>query len=513
MGLERDALKWAATIFEVWPASGDWPPALIARIQRDYKYRLGANSEPLKSILVICKANACETVVIERDYYDEDYIDEYVNFYCKTFRSHPQRCLRLHFFAAKVARRHLTNLKPYAKHYLGYTVVRPTSAFATGRTVIRPLATPPVETYVLSRAAFRVNLCGNGLEVIGAPFMQQDINVGACAQAALWMMALFMHAAYQTSRFHPAEISRAATRFLPSSGGRDGLHIDQMKEAVRSMGFVPHSLYKLEQNTTPANLREMSKFIYAYVESEIPVLLALMTPSGGHAVAAIGHTYRLSPHSLPSIVAPNQTFAFGGTAIPYRTSSEWVSDFVVNDDAAGPYRSIPNDGNSLATIDSAIAMTPPQVNLTPADAENHARSFLGGVNSFFRASPFSEADVSDLVLRPSLIRSNKFKERLATSSIHEAIRRLYRAAPLPKFLWLVELSTPSMVSHPDPQRRQAVGELLIDATANPFDVGVAVVGFHLYGRVFVLFGRTPITMTIPDDRPYIHAVRTHDSVP
>ena len=505
------------SVYETWKAAGDWPDQLIQHISSQYSYRVGGNDQPLRSMLDLTKKNGCQTVVIERDYYDEDYLDEYVAFYCRTFDPHSQRCLRLHFFTAALEARDLRDLQDKSESYLGYTVVRPTHAFVSGRSALVPDRNPPNETYILSRATFPVNLAGNPLQVVAAPFTQQDINVGACAQSALWMMALYMHRAYGYTRFHPAEISRAATQYLATSGGRDGLNLDHVKEGIRSMGFTPHSCSAVvDPNVGPIalNQRELSKFIYAFVESELPVLLAYVTQSGGHAVAAVGHTYQLTPaqHLLPS-AGPAQSFVFGADQIEYRTASEWVGAFVVNNDAEGPYRPFPNDAPTLQHLMGAFATAPAEINLTPQDAEYRFQAFIPRVNDLFDPNDhFSKADFSDLVIRPYLIRSNKYKAALKSRPLHDVIKRIYRSAPMPKFLWVIELSRPNLISQADPSKRQMLGEFLIDATGNPFDHDVAVLGFHFLGRVF--FRHTQkITVTIPGDGPYPHSVRAPGSVP
>ena len=65
--------------------------------------------------------------LLESGYIDEDYRDEYINFYAKTYRELPLRCERLHFFKG-------------IEEYLGYIVLRPIIGRPVCRTMLRPPA-------------------------------------------------------------------------------------------------------------------------------------------------------------------------------------------------------------------------------------------------------------------------------------------------------------------------------------------------------------------------------------
>ncbi len=38
------------------------------------------------------------SIVVEGDYIDRDYMDDYANYYARCFADYPRRCMRLHFF-------------------------------------------------------------------------------------------------------------------------------------------------------------------------------------------------------------------------------------------------------------------------------------------------------------------------------------------------------------------------------------------------------------------------------
>ncbi|MGA2356720.1 MAG: hypothetical protein ABSG02_19675, partial [Terriglobales bacterium] len=44
-----------------------------------------------------------KTIVVEEEYVDGDYLDDYASFYVKCFEDYPKRCKRLHFFAVETS--------------------------------------------------------------------------------------------------------------------------------------------------------------------------------------------------------------------------------------------------------------------------------------------------------------------------------------------------------------------------------------------------------------------------
>lgn len=55
-------------------------------------------------------ALGAKTIVIEANYVDHDYLDDYTAFYVKCLTNYPRTCKRLHFFASKFSERQLNYL-------------------------------------------------------------------------------------------------------------------------------------------------------------------------------------------------------------------------------------------------------------------------------------------------------------------------------------------------------------------------------------------------------------------
>jgi hypothetical protein len=79
----------------------------------------------LDRVWELCDEHGVDEMLLEREYIDADYRDEYSHFYASTFRRLPDRCERLHFYASG--------------RYVGFAVMRP----ILGRPVCRTMIAPP----------------------------------------------------------------------------------------------------------------------------------------------------------------------------------------------------------------------------------------------------------------------------------------------------------------------------------------------------------------------------------
>jgi len=152
------------------------------------------NPKPLDNILDMLKGPplSCKTAVFEYDYVDQDYLDEFSAFYSKSFKSYPSRCVRILFFDKDLTGREPLEIHAERDSFLGYMVLRPTDLQRVGRTLLRPPIQDGNSEFIHCVAPFRTHICGDCFVVSAMPFIQQDTQVGACAQASLWMLARYM---------------------------------------------------------------------------------------------------------------------------------------------------------------------------------------------------------------------------------------------------------------------------------------------------------------------------------
>ena len=216
---------------------------------------------------VIRQAGA-KHALLEREYIDIDYRNEFAHFYAGTFRTTSDRCERIHFFGENNA-------------YLGFVVIRP----IIGRPICRTMvAAPPTEApYVSCYATSGVRPYGASLVARGFPFISQDAQFGVCAHAAVWMVSLYHHLVNRLPRRLMSDIASAAgarqelDRLVPSAG----LTAAQMGTALREIGLpvIPYIVGKL-----PAG-EDVEHIACRYLNSRIPVLVI----TDDHAVVLIGY--------------------------------------------------------------------------------------------------------------------------------------------------------------------------------------------------------------------------------
>lgn len=490
----------------------------------------------------------CQTVIIEKEYVDRDFASTYSRFYSHLFMDVPKRCIRVHFLSQPLGASDLIDLEE-KDAYLGYTVVRPTKALPLGRTVISANVRDPNAEFVLTKAEYSVNLSGSRLKIEGAPFIQQDGRCAACASAALWMATNYLSRKYDLPTRSTVEITELAagydfttSRLMPPHG----LTVPQMMNALAAMGYSP----QLYDHPYP---KEAKRTIYSYVESRIPVILAISLQGGNHAVVAIGHTFRTpTDPELATIQVEGS-----GQVVTQYENSDWIPEFIIHDDQGGLYGRIrilkledyllddddetvdttklplppgikpavsevhcpieleypclaPNpEHKQMANLYAIILPLPPGVSLLAEDARRKAFELLIFTN-FLHNSP----DLSNLVLRTYLTSSNEFKENLKRRpKMHEGLRAFYRGKPMSRHIWITEISTRELFDKERSDERLMFGEIIMDSAASPFTPGF--ITLHVPGYVMQMnpddANFAPClqkALQLPDDQPYPHEVRT-----
>ncbi|MCD6193703.1 MAG: hypothetical protein J7L26_09575 [Candidatus Aminicenantes bacterium] len=169
----------------------------------------------------------CETIIRENSYVSKDYLIDYSLFYSRSFKEYPRFTQRLHFFSKRVS---LGDLKEFLskgytckitpelnRHYLGFTVIKPTLPSSLGKTVLKTY--PEREkgnTRHFLKKRERVSFCGIPLEVHSLPFQEQDQAVSACATVSLWICLHALQSLYHEGEvISPGEITQLAFSIYP----------------------------------------------------------------------------------------------------------------------------------------------------------------------------------------------------------------------------------------------------------------------------------------------------------
>lgn len=284
-----------------------------------------------------------KTIVVERQYTDGDFLDDYAAYYVRCLGKYRSRCVRLHFFQVSFASKELQsgakrrskrlNERTLQKAYLGFIVVKPLPVTLVGRTCLKTYPAGKRRHYLATRR-YAVHLLGFNLSVKSLAFQEQDTVAAACATSALWSVLQGTGVLFQHAITSPVEITKNATEHVRDATREfpnDGLYPEQMADAIRSAGLTPVLIRVAEADTLKA-------IVYGYLKAGIPILLnaALYDTSetdpytegpvlmDGHAVAVTGFRTGLDkarPH------------ADTGTLL---TSSK-ISELYVHDDGVGPF--------------------------------------------------------------------------------------------------------------------------------------------------------------------------------
>lgn len=477
-----------------------------------------ADPRPLKEIFSHIIHSGCKTVVEERDYIDNDFLSEYESFYSRNFKNVPKYCTRLHFFSTILNEDDLFSLnqEKFERSYLGFCVLRPTSVYRVGRTILIPPASND-DFFILCKAVFHSHIMGKRFEVETMPFMQQDTSVGACAQACLWMTTRYMHKKHLLPKYLPYQITDFATRSISMGSvmpNRKGISQIQMLEALRLVGlqcvFDRFAEGALNPQQEKEKISAVKRFIYPYLESELPVILNLQFPDRkiGHAVVLVGHTF--ARNDTPE----RHRVLLAGNPVNILSNVSWVPAFIIQDDSRGPFLKIedmPNDGTgiSLGKVASAIAALPAEVSMFAEEVETNAVAMMkvlleGGVEK--------TATLDDFVFRTYLRESNLFKKDLCNDQrgFSNELKKHYRKLPMPKYVWITEISNKEYMNKKIAAERKVLGEFICDSTANPHEKDDSFLAFR-FKKFFCVQNvdkREWKFLKLQDENPCIGLART-----
>lgn len=519
-------------------------PEFLPLLQKTFAPYHG-NPSPLSDLLARLKKAPyhCQTIIFEFGYVDRDYQDEFSAFYSKSFKSYPSRTTRLHFFAAQIPTDTFFELGNYRDSYLGFLVCRPTDLQRVGRTIIQPPIQDSNREFIHCLDKFQVHILGDTFEVTGMPFVQQDTQVGACAQASLWMVSRYMGKRFGQREFLPSEINRFAKekdargRLLPAD---HGLTWTQMLNALDGMGLYAWNYWIDQIDTCSPYIDEaypdprqepedkpevfqarqiecllrrrkakLASIAYRYIESGLPVIFGLTD----HALVCIGHTY---DHQTDASIAIQR-----------------IPEFIVHDDARGPYLPMsifPEKpvARSFDEVSLVIAVVPKEVTLRGEEAESMAKNSAEKLLRFevrkngpswkeviLAARPDLKAYLDNLEYRTYLTPSVEFQTELrhdiSENRYNREVGNSLLELDYPRFVWITEISSSTLLNSSDKSRRKCIGRVIIDSTAPPVtDATIAIHFCDLLGIFDRQAKEKPDRRAVPNSTPFGHRISTQD---
>lgn len=412
----------------------------------------------LNRILRQMRDEGATLAVLEYEYVDADFRDEFVSYYATTFRQPKSSTQRLHFFKSVEG----------VDRYLGFCVLRPFTHHRVGRTLIQPPET--LKRFVTCVTTEVVRPLDLRLSVSGFPFMQQDSQLGVCAHASIWMSAHYHHLANRTPRRFLSEIATFAAghpeifRVSPS----DGISEKQVGFALNQMGLrpVPYEIAELEPG------QSVSQTVCRYLNSRMPVILATQS----HANVLIGYGRDVRGEIF-------YVRADEGTA-PYEA-------FYPKDDPLGQWRFL-------------FAPLPGKIYLTGEQAETHARTLFDGLRR--RVPAEVRPRLADIRFRTYVTQFGDYKLNMRERLMPDPIRELFRDQGGSRWVWVTEFQDRSLA---ETDAICVLGEVVMDATSAGADPNRLFA--CLPGLVYLWDDDGLLAIDAEDYEPYISGSAVHDA--
>ena len=239
------------------------------------------------------------TIILEKQYIDRYYMEEYEHYYSSCFKKMTNYCQRLHFFKEGISddffEKYLAGnnsaKKQIMSDYLGYIVLRPLETIRVGRTVLKTYDDDFKRDYITRK--YEAHLAGLSLPIKSIAFQQQDRAVGVCATTAIWSS---LQKISNDNGFHcpgPYEISQKAIGYTIPLGRtypqEAGLNSEQMCQAIVRTGFKP-----LIINCSSQKFNQFKTVLLGYFNSNIPPTMPLchINFKTGNAITITGHSVK-----------------------------------------------------------------------------------------------------------------------------------------------------------------------------------------------------------------------------
>jgi hypothetical protein len=425
-----------------------------------------------------------KTAIVEHEYIDRNFMDDYCGYYAKCFNKYPKKCERIHLFKCafdeNILRKAALDSDAYERklvveNYLGFIVIRPIPGAHFGKVC---LATYPAEESkvrcfpVLKK--YYAHLLGLSLCVESVAFQEQDNVVSACATSALWSAFHAIKSVNPEDVHSPFRITQNARRVILESPSfnvmEKGLDSSQMSAAIADEGF--DSL--LSGFRSKSYLKAVTR---AYLNVGLPLVLGMtLAYEDEKKHTGAGHSAKIGEHAVSVVgyrigaVAPLPYYSgmagdVGAIVPELRFVSSCIDKFYVHDDQVGPFSSMEDRHeywqrletrwNYYVDKDDKVDAT---VNTVIIPCFNKIRirfplifNLVNRCNLLF-GRIWQNSDKS-LVWDARLFSVTDLKKRVADRALYgetdDSIRFKLLSKKLPRYLWVVDVYEAVCENNPD----------------------------------------------------------------
>ena len=272
-------------------------PDIISKVQIKYIYRYLSNIK-------------AKSILLEKEYLDKDYLEDYSRYYIKSFNNNGYLSARLHFFSEEINHNYINSclskferkkLDKLQNSYLGFMVIKPLNQTFIGRTCLKLY--PDFNIYNSDKKCitrlYEVNLFGIKLQVESVAFQEQDKVVSACATTSIWTA---LHAmSWRAINEIPAcsEITTNAINHIANSNNYFPKSELSNKQILRALDVekLKHHSYSLKN----ISYQDFLSHIKTHIDSKIPLILGVdvnkiendgsLSQLAGHAVTVLGYKF------------------------------------------------------------------------------------------------------------------------------------------------------------------------------------------------------------------------------
>jgi len=319
---------------------------------------------PLNKILfTLYRRGFLSTILVESSPDNKQYSDE-----CRGSEDDPRNLLRYHFFNASTSGTVATSA------YGGYCDVRPDGSIADAFITLDTITNGGNDSYVYipCRSEFSLVIPMPDESTLthtigGFPYLEKNHKETMCAQAAL--LGVVQYWKYKNSGcFAEIYTARDINRMAGVSEDRKGgLNAAEIKEFFKQVG---HDVIILDYSMLIFGETErlhLSTDVYSFIESSCPVVAAVKTYNGGHALTFIGHTF--DKNSWSAMADPGY---FGKMNAFFHENTSWIENLIIQDDNFGPYYFFPLHRLPKIINCAIIPVPSPNIKILPHEAANIA---------------------------------------------------------------------------------------------------------------------------------------------
>lgn len=251
-----------------------------------------------------------KSVLLETEYVDKDYLDDYSKYYVSCFNRYGERCARLHFFQDKIDHAQIdaildgsdsdVDIEKLQNDYLGFIVVKPIPKTFIGKTCLKVYdAFRGDKSKNLLTKKYTANLFGIELTIKSIAFQEQDKILSACATTAIWSTLHALKNSDVRNIPSSSEITLSALNHIKNSSNsfpNDGLSNEQILRALDTEK-LRHHLVNVDMFDEELK-NKIFKVIKIFIDSKVPVILGVkvfenqggnIKPLDDHAVSVLGY--------------------------------------------------------------------------------------------------------------------------------------------------------------------------------------------------------------------------------